>query len=104
MNDKFLQFLGLAKRAGRLIEGYNKCEETVKYKKLHLLIMSKEASQNTKDRFLRISERYNIPIIEGYSKEELGYALGREEINVLALTDLKMSHKLQELWLEKSKN
>jgi len=102
MNDKFLQFLGLAKKAGRLIEGYNKCEEAVKYKKLHLLIMSIDASQNTKDKFLRFSQRFNIPLIEGYSKEQLGYALGREEINVIALTDLKMSEKLQELWEEKS--
>ena len=30
MNSKFLQFLGLTKKAGKLREGYNKCEETIK--------------------------------------------------------------------------
>ena len=28
--DKFLNFLGLTKRAGKLLEGYNKCEEEMK--------------------------------------------------------------------------
>ena len=27
MKDNFLQFLALTKGAGKLIEGYNKCEE-----------------------------------------------------------------------------
>ena len=30
MKNKFLQFLGLTKRAGKLLEGYNKCEDAMK--------------------------------------------------------------------------
>ena len=37
MNNKFLQFLGLVKRSGNLLEGYNRCEE-VMYKKKNFLI------------------------------------------------------------------
>ncbi|EPS51316.1 ribosomal protein L7Ae family protein [Clostridium botulinum CFSAN002369] len=29
MPNKFLQFLSLTKKAGHLVEGYNKCEEAV---------------------------------------------------------------------------
>lgn len=32
MKNKFLGFIGLIKRAGKLLEGYNICEEKIKKK------------------------------------------------------------------------
>ena len=36
--NKFLSFLGLAKRAGSVLEGYSKCDEQRNKKKIHLFI------------------------------------------------------------------
>ena len=36
MTNKFYQFLGLTKKSGNLIEGYNKCEEAIKSKRFIL--------------------------------------------------------------------
>ena len=33
MNNKFFQFLGLTKKAGKLIEGYNQCEDALSHRK-----------------------------------------------------------------------
>lgn len=98
MNDKFFQFLGLTKKAGKLIEGYNKCEELVTRGKGYLVILSEECSENTKDKFRRYCERENIVIIEGISNEKLGLSLGRTEINVLCVNDKSMSEKLINLY------
>ena len=100
MKNKFLQFLGLTKRAGKLLEGYNKCEDAVKRKNVHLIIMSVDASENTKDKFFKYSEKYKIPVLQGYNKEELGNVLGLEEIKILAISDKKMSERLISLWKE----
>ncbi|WP_234121214.1 ribosomal L7Ae/L30e/S12e/Gadd45 family protein [Clostridium hydrogenum] len=98
MNNKFLQFLGITKKSGNLLEGYNKCEEALKYGKAKLIILSEDVSQNTKDKFENYSLRFNVPIINnGFLSEELGKILGRKEIKVLCIIDYKMSTKLIEL-------
>lgn len=92
--DKFLNFLGLTKRAGKLLEGYNKCEEEVKGSKIYLFIFSNDISSRSKEKFIKYCEQYNIPYIDSFSKEELGYSIGRYEINILGVTDENMAKKL----------
>jgi ribosomal protein L7Ae-like RNA K-turn-binding protein len=98
MKDSFLQFLGLAKRAGKLVEGYNQCEEIIKRRKVHLVILSMDVSTNTKELFVRICKDKNIEVLQHYSNTELGEAVGRPEINVLCVTDRHMSEKLTSLY------
>lgn len=100
MKSKFLQFLGLSKKAGKLIEGYNKCEDALKRGKVKLIVLSRDVSGNTRDKFHTYHNRFDIAVIEAYTKSELGLALGRTEINVLCVTDDKMSRKLMDLWKE----
>lgn len=97
MKNKFYNFLGLTKKAGNLIEGYNKCEEYIRRKKPCLLILSRETSNNSKDKFLRYCTEKNVPVIENLPKEELGNALGREELKILCVIDNNMAVKLLEL-------
>ena len=98
MNDSFLQFLSITKKSGNLLEGYNKCEEAVNNKRVSLIILSKDISKNTKDKFLTLCEKNSISIIEGYSKNELGQFIGRDEINIIGILDKRMKDKLITLW------
>lgn len=100
MHNKFYQFLGLIKRSGNLIEGYNKCEETIKRQNVYLLLLSKECAHNTKKKFIKYCDDKSIKIIDDIPKEELGKALGRNEINVLCVKDRNMSDRLLNLWNE----
>lgn len=92
--NRFLNFLGLAKRAGKLLEGYNKCEEEIKRNKIHLFIFSDSISNRSKEKFVKYCEQYNIPYLDDFSKEDLGYSIGRSEINILGVTDKNMAEKL----------
>jgi ribosomal protein L7Ae-like RNA K-turn-binding protein len=94
MKDKFLQFLGIVKKSGNLIEGYNKCEEIIGKKKLFLLIISNNCSDNTKEKFIRLCTYNSIPYVETYASEELGDAIGRTEINLLGILNKNMSDNL----------
>ncbi len=100
--NKFLGFLGLTKKSGNLIEGYNKCEEYIKKKKPYLLILAKEASPNTIKKFTTFCKEEEIPFIDGIDKKILGGALGREEISILFVKDNKMAKKLLDLWNEEN--
>jgi len=104
MNNKFFQFLGLTKKAGKLIEGYNQCEEALSHGRGTLIILSEESAVNTKDKFKRLASRNVIPLIEGVSNEILGKYLGRAEINVVCVSDKKMTNKLLSLWNEMNKS
>ncbi|MBP1744033.1 MAG: ribosomal protein L7Ae family protein [Firmicutes bacterium] len=99
--NKFYNFMGISKKAGYIKEGYNNCEELIKKRKIYLIILSKEASENTKKKFNNYSSRYKVPVISDLPKEELGRCLGLEEINIVGISDQKMAKQLIKLWEEK---
>ena len=98
MKDKFISFLGISKKAGKCIEGYNKCEEALRGGKCYLIIVSAEVSENAREKFERMAHSRNIPIISGCSGEDLSHILGRDKINVVGISDTSMAAKLLELW------
>lgn len=96
--NKFFNFLGLAKRSGNLIEGYSKCDEQRNRRSFYLVIISDDASNSTKKKFKNHCIEKKIPLIEDFSKEELGNPIGREELKVLAVVDKNMAEKLISLY------
>ncbi|MCI9070128.1 ribosomal L7Ae/L30e/S12e/Gadd45 family protein [Clostridium sp.] len=96
--NKFFNFLGLAKRSGNLIEGYSKCDEQRNRRNFFLVILSNDASNSTKKKFRNHCAEKKIPLIEDFSKEELGNPIGREELKVLAVVDKNMAEKLISLY------
>ncbi|GAA0734993.1 ribosomal L7Ae/L30e/S12e/Gadd45 family protein [Clostridium oceanicum] len=97
MESKFFQFLGIVKKSGNLVEGYNKCEEHVVRNKVSLVILSGEASLNTQKKFTTKCKLNEIPLLKDYDSQRLSDVLGRESIKVLAVKDKNMANKLLEL-------
>lgn len=102
MNSKFIQFLGLCKRAGKLLEGYNKCEDGIKHKKVRLVMISSSVSVNTQEKFTRLCEQNSITIIKDFERDEIQKIIGDAEINIIGITDQNMSKELIKLWKELS--
>lgn len=100
--NNFLQFLGIVKKSRNIIEGYNKCEEALKFGSIKLLIVACDCSLNTKNKFNKHCDKKHIHIIECFDSEVLGRVLGKEKISVVGITDIGMSKKLEELWQENS--
>ena len=96
--DKFFNFLGLAKRAGNIVEGYSRCDEQRNKKDFFLIIISNDASNSTRKKFKNHCIAKNIELIEDFSKEQLGSPIGREEVKVLAVLDKNMAQKLIALY------
>ncbi len=77
MADKVLSLLGMAMRAGKVASGEFSVEKSVKTGKSRLVIVSEEASDNTKKMFTNMCTYYNVPIYFYSSKEVLGHAIGK---------------------------
>ncbi|CDG01627.1 Hypothetical Ribosomal protein L7Ae/L30e/S12e/Gadd45 [Clostridium chauvoei JF4335] len=65
---------------------------------INLFIISNDASDSTKRKFINHCNIKEIPYIEDFSKEELGYSIGREEVKILAIGDGNMAKKLYALY------
>ncbi|OBZ16919.1 MULTISPECIES: ribosomal L7Ae/L30e/S12e/Gadd45 family protein [Bacillales] len=85
--NKSLSQLGMAMRAGKLITGDEIVLKAVRNKKVHLVILAGDASENTKKKFRDKCNTYGIQLAEAFDREQLGKAIGKPERVVLAVTD-----------------
>jgi len=83
--------IGLARRAGKLAVGEEGCLKALRSRKAFLLILSRDASANTKKRFRDKCAFYQVPLIECGSRHELGAAVGRSAAVAMAVTDAGMA-------------
>lgn len=79
--------LGLAEKAGKVKSGEFSTEKAVKSGTAFLVLVSEEASDNTKKMFRNMCTFYEVPYYEFGKKEELGHALGKEMRASLAIQD-----------------
>lgn len=85
--NKILSLIGLATKAGRTVSGEFSTEKAVKTGKAYLVIVSAEASDNTKKKFQNMCAYYEVPVYVYGGKTELGTAMGKEFRASLAVTD-----------------
>ncbi len=93
---KIYSMLGLATKAGRIVSGEFMTEKAVKSGTAYLVIVSEEASDNTKKMFTNMCRFYKVPLHIFGTKEELGAAMGKEFRASLALTDSGFAKSIQE--------
>lgn len=103
MNDRILSLLGLAARGRNLVSGEFSTEKAVKEGKAALVIVSSEASANTKKMFTNMCAYYQTPIYFYGAKEALGHALGKELRASVAVTDTGLAAGIIKL-LEESED
>ena len=85
---KLLNMIGLATRARKVVSGEFSTEKSVKSGRSHLVIVSEEASENTKKMFTNMCTYYKVPIYLFGTKDELGHAMGQEFRASLSVEDV----------------
>ncbi|MBR5272680.1 MAG: ribosomal L7Ae/L30e/S12e/Gadd45 family protein [Clostridia bacterium] len=103
-NDRYLQMLGIAKRAGLLSQGHDVCVDAVKKGKACMCLFASDASERLVQEFERLlrSMSRTIPIKRlNYSMSEIGYALSYKTA-VITINDEGIANKLNAI--EKTQN
>ena len=98
--DSVLSLVGIAKKAGKIAAGEFQTEQAVKAGKACLVIVSEEASENTKKKFQNMCDFYKVPVAFYGGKEQLGTAIGCEFRASLAVTDEGLSRSIEEKLLQ----
>lgn len=74
---KVYSLIGLAQRAGKLSSGTMAAKGSLLRKRAHLLIMSDDIAENTKDSLVSASDKLEIPWVLLGSKFILGNSVGK---------------------------
>ena len=96
-SKKLLSLIGLAKRARKVVSGEFSTEKSVKSGKSHMVIVSEEASDNTKKMFTNMCTHYKVSIYLFGTKDELGHAMGQEFRASLSVEDAGFAKSMAEL-------
>ncbi len=96
-NSKILGLIGLAARARKVSFGADSVELEAQKNKVYLIILAQDSSSRTKEKFQKISEKYNIPIIITQTIEELSKAIGKSNKAILGIEDINLASEIQKI-------
>lgn len=100
--SKILSLLGLATRSRNVVSGGFATENAVKSGKAHLVIVTEDASDNTKKKFRNMCEFYKVPFYLFGEKESLGHSMGKQERTSLAVTNAGFADSIRKHLEEQS--
>ena len=86
LSDKLSAYMGFAAKAGALQTGYNTSLLLIKRRKVRLLIVAEDASDNTKKKMTQKCASNNVECRIFGTKESLSHVTGKKESSVFILT------------------
>lgn len=93
MNNPYLNFLGLARKAGKLIAGTEKAKALITKNQAQLIILAKDISQKTEKEFVFLAKEKFQVIRTPYDLDELSTALG-VRAGVYTVTDKNFAEQI----------
>lgn len=96
VNNKFYGMLGLAKRAGKAINGTEAVITKIRGFEAHLVIISEDASEGTKKRITDKCKSYETEYIFYGNCDDIGKAIGAENCVAVAIIDEGFAKSLME--------
>lgn len=92
----FLRHVGLARKAGKVVLGSDNVYEKMHSGSICLVLVSSEASDNTKKKLKNRAEYTKTEIyVLGVSQEELGKSVGTELASCVGITDNNFKNLLK---------
>ena len=91
MRKKVDSYLGFAAKSRNLVSGYYSCLNAIKQKKLKLLILSEDLSENTAKKLLKLTKENEIPLRIYGKSEELSKVTGSQERGIFGITDVNFA-------------
>ena len=92
MREKIHSYLGFARKSGNLLSGQETCAQAMKKRKLRLLLMTEDLSENTRKKLIAEAERQSVPYrVYGHS-DDLSAAAGARGNAVFGIIDENFSN------------
>ncbi|MEX2527990.1 MAG: L7Ae/L30e/S12e/Gadd45 family ribosomal protein [Gemmatimonadota bacterium] len=95
LEDRALQFLGLIRRAGKLVTGTEATRQAVRDGEAHLVVLALDAAPGQLEKVRGILRHRAIPEAVWATRTDLGRAVGQPPLSALAITNEIMARQLQ---------
>lgn len=95
--DKIYNLIGLAMRARKVISG-EELMDAIRKKKVSLVIVSEDASENTKKRYSDKCSFYDVDLIMIESSERLNQAIGKSNRMAVGICDEGFKKSIMKCW------
>ena len=82
---------------GKISFGADSVENDIKKKMIKLVIVAEDSSNRTKDKFKRICENYDVPIIQFGNIETLSKAIGKNNKAIIGIKDVNLSKEIKKI-------
>jgi ribosomal protein L7Ae-like RNA K-turn-binding protein len=86
--------IGLAYRARKVVVGTDVTITALRNGKVQLILLATDASHTTKKKVYDKAKTYQVDVIEELSSHDISYALGKDDIKVIGITDRGFSQLL----------
>lgn len=97
--QRFLNLLGLAMKAGKLVTGEETTLQSVRKNTVNLVILASDASENTEKKMRDKCHSYHTKLISPCTSAELSSAIGKNRM-IVGVCDTGFSRKMCELMTE----
>lgn len=97
MNSQFLQLLGLAARARKIVSGEELVVKEIRNNNAKLVILASDASNNSSKKIQDKCTYYNVEYHVFGDRYQLGTAIGKEARVALAIIDSGFAKKMSSL-------
>ena len=87
MRPKVLSYLGFAAKARKIATGYNTSCFMMEKKKVKLMLLAEDLSDNSKNKMISIADRYKVPYLIYGNMDELSHITGMEGKGIFSITD-----------------
>lgn len=94
--SKVYGWLGLARKAGKLVAGDALCEDALSRRRVKLLLLATDAGANTRERFTELCEKLGVQLQTFGTKNELGNLLGRDSYAVIAILSRSFAEQIRQ--------
>ena len=92
--ERVLGLIGLCRKAGKITFGTQACIESIEKRKVKLLIIGEDASDRTKQNFMDLCKKKDIPIRIWGAIDELSKAIGQNNKVVLGIKEKNLSDQI----------
>ena len=96
-NNKILGLIGFAARARKICSGADSVELEIKKKKVYLVLVANDASDRTKEKFIKLCKQYNVKMIIASEIDMISKAIGKSNKAVIGIEESNLASEIQKI-------
>ena len=87
MENKVFSYMGFAAKARKLVTGYNTCVYMMEKRKIRLLFLAEDLSENSVKKMVSAAEKHGVPCKIFGAREQLSRITGNVDKGIYGITD-----------------